>query len=107
MQPRRAVVEDEFKNGFVAAAKAFQPLRDNRAARCERFVLRQFGDLAEVAAVFVTARCVQEQISTVRMPSRANCAARSPANAPKRSHGIFQRKFLFPAATSPARYKPD
>ena len=49
------------KPDFVAAAKSFQPLRDNCAARREQFLLRQFGDFSEVPAS-ITARGMQEQI---------------------------------------------
>ena len=83
MQPRRAVVEDEFKNGFAAAAKTFQSLRDNRAARRERFVLRQFGDFAEMPAVFVTARRVQEQIFNRENAEPGKLRRAFAANAPK------------------------
>jgi len=92
MQPRRAVVEDKFKNGFVPPRKRFSPA-DNRAARCERSSFVNSAILRS-GGVFVTARCVQSKSSTVRMPSRANCAGAFSANAPKRSHGIFQRRIL-------------
>jgi len=77
MQPRRAVVEDDFKNGFAAAAKTLEAGRDNRAAGRGGFVLRQFGDLAEMPAVLVTPRPCRSKSSTVRMSSRASCTARS------------------------------
>ena len=62
MQPRRAVVEDDFKNRFAAAAKPFEAQRDNCAAHRGGFLLCEFDNFAEMPAVLVTPRPVQEQI---------------------------------------------
>ena len=87
----RAVVENDFKNGFAAAAKTPETQRDNRAARRGRFVLRQFGDFAEMPAVFVTPRPVQQQILDGVDVEARQLRRAFRTNTPKRSDGPSQR----------------
>ena len=89
MQPRRAVVENDFKNGFAAAAKTFEAERDDRAARRGRFVLRQFGDFAEMPAVFVTPRPVQQQILDGENVQPRQLRRAFRADAPERTSRAF------------------
>ena len=98
MQPRRAVIENEFKDGFAAAAKPLEAQRDNRAARRGGFVLGQFGNFAEVPAVFVTPWPVQQQIlDGVNIePRKLRRAFR--ADAPQRGHRSSQRRRCFAPA---------
>src|ERR1043166_8620511 len=56
MQPRRAVVENDFKNRPAAAAVTFQSLGDNNSAGGEGFAQRELGNFARVTAIFVTTR---------------------------------------------------
>src|SRR5208283_5724172 len=87
MQPRRAVVEDDFKDRFAAAAKPFEAGRNDRAACGGRFLHRQFGDGAEMAAVLVSPWPVQEQIlDGVNAEPRELCRAFA-ADTPKRVDG--------------------
>jgi hypothetical protein len=81
-----------FKNGFVAAAKTLESLRHNGAARRER--LRpsgQFGDGAEMPAVFVTPRPVQQQILDRVNPEPRQLRRAFAADAPERSDGRGER----------------
>src|SRR5438552_752509 len=59
MQPRGAIVQDEFENGFCVLLEPFDPERDYRAMRNRRLVQLQLRNGAEVAAVFITPRPVQ------------------------------------------------
>jgi hypothetical protein len=97
MQSRRAVVQDDFKNGFIAAAKTLESERDDFSARRERFVLGEFGNFSEMPAVFVTLGPVQQQIFNREnfQPRELRRAFR--ADAPKRSvaTGFFSGEILF------------
>ena len=96
MQSRRAVVQNDFKNGFAAAAKTLEPERDDFSARRERFVFRKFGNFSEMPAVFVTLGPVQQQIFNREnfQPRELRRAFR--ADAPERGDRIFQRRnFIF------------
>ena len=98
MQPSRPIVEDDFKNGFAAAAKTPEAGRDDRAARRGGFVLRQFGNFMEVPAVFVTPGPVQQQIlDGVNVEARELRRAFA-ANAPQRGHRSSQRRRCFAPA---------
>ena len=90
MQARRAVVEDKFKNGLCPTAKTFESLGDNGAARGGRLVPGQFGNGAEMPAVLIPPRAVQQQIlDRVNIePRELRCALR--ADAPKRSDRPLQ-----------------
>ena len=62
VQPRRAVVEDEFEHRFAAAAPAFDAARDDFAARGGCLVQSQPGNGADMPAVFIAPRPVKQQI---------------------------------------------
>ena len=62
VQPRRAVVENEFEHRFAAAAPAFDAARDDFAARGGCLVQGQPGNGADMPAVFIAPRPVKQQI---------------------------------------------
>ena len=106
---RRAVVEHEFKNGLRAALrKRLTPAATILPRAVRGFLELQFADGREMPAVLVTARLVQQQIFDgenvqPRELPRAFLAHAPDAKPRARRAG----KFCFPAATLPARYKPD
>src|SRR5262245_34349084 len=62
MQPRGAVVEDHFENGFRSLAIAFEAGGHDLAARSGRLIQLQPGDGEEAAAILMTARPMKQQI---------------------------------------------
>src|SRR5882724_12535625 len=62
MQPARAILENDFKHGFLAVAVSLQAQRDDFAARGTRLIDLHLRDGAEMSPVFIAARAVEQQV---------------------------------------------
>jgi hypothetical protein len=86
MQTARAIVENEFEHGFLAAMKAFDAEGYNFSASDSWFAELKIIDRQKVSTIFVTARAMQEQIGNAPNSEARQLTGPFRTNTPKRRH---------------------
>jgi len=62
VQPRGAIVEDEFENGFLVVMEPLHTERHDGTASCNRFANADIPDRPEAIAIFVAAWPMQQEV---------------------------------------------